>query len=370
MATTRIRFPKREALFIDEVKARVARYFETTGLSQKANTGMVLKTVLLLGTAIGTYLLILSGRVAPWGMLGLCVLLGLALAGIGFSIAHDALHGAYSASPRLNKLLGYTFDLCGANGYMWKITHNVIHHTYTNIHGVDEDLTVSPLLRLTPAAPWKRFHRYQGVYGFAAYSLATLNWIFAKDYQQFMKKDLGPYKDKKHPRNEVVNLIWTKLLVYAWMIIIPLLVLDVPWWQFLIGFLVVHLTAGTVLGVVFQLAHVVEGPDHPLPDEAGVMENTWIIHEMETTSNFAHRNRLLCWYIGGLNYQIEHHLFPQICSIHYPKLAPIVRQTAEEYGVPYYYQPTLRAAIRSHYRMLKQLGEPPVGVNELAGATH
>jgi linoleoyl-CoA desaturase len=117
-----------------------------------------------------------------------------------------------------------------------------------------------------------------------------------------------------------------------------------------------HLTAGTILGVVFQLAHVVEGTEYPLPDANGNMEQAWLYHEMATTANFAQRNKVLSWYIGGLNYQVEHHLFPQVCSIHYPKICGIVRETAEKYGVPYNNFPTLRDAMRSHYHMLKQLG--------------
>ena len=266
-------------------------------------------------------------------------------------------------------MLGYTFDLSGANGYMWKITHNVIHHTYTNIHGVDEDLTVSPLLRLSPGAPLRWYHRYQHLYGFAAYSFATLNWLFAKDYQQFLKKDIGPYTDKTHPRSEVVTLLLTKLLVYTYTLVVPFLVLDLAWWQILLGFLAMHLTAGLILGVIFQLAHVVEGPDYPMPDEAGVMEHGWILHEMHTTANFAGENKLLSWYIGGLNYQIEHHLFPQVCSVHYPALSPIVREVAAKYGIPYHYNPTLRAAIRSHHAMLKRLGRPePVAEAAPAGS--
>lgn len=359
MSATKIRFAKRESeRFVEEVKAGVAAYFEATGLSQKADYRMVLKTVVLLSTTFGAYGLILSNRFTAWQMLGLAVLMGVGMAGIGFSIAHDALHGAYSSSSRVNRLLGYTFDLIGANGYMWKITHNVIHHTYTNIHGVDEDLTVSPLLRLSPGAPLRWFHRYQHIYGWLAYSLATINWILVKDYQQFLKHDLGPYKNKKHPRSEVVHLIWTKLFVYAYLIVIPLLVLNVTWWQFLIGFLAMHLTAGVILGVIFQLAHVVEGTEYPLPDENGRMEHVWLIHEMETTADFAQANRWLSWYIGGLNYQIEHHLFPQVCSIHYPAISGIVRVAAERSGVPYNCHPTLGSAIRSHYFMLKQLGRP------------
>lgn len=359
MATAKVRFSNKNAsAFVADVRAQVAAYFEASGRSTKADARMVLKTVVLLGGTLGIYLLIMLGGFSPWVMLGLAVLLGVGLAGIGFSVAHDALHGAYSAKVRVNRLLGFSFDLVGANGYMWKITHNVIHHTYTNIDGIDEDLTVSPLLRLSPGAPHRWYHRFQHLYGFLAYSFATLNWVFVKDYQQFLKKDLGPYTDKKHPRSEVASLIVTKLFCYFYTLVLPLLVLDLAWWQVLIGFLAMHLTAGTILGVIFQLAHVVEGPEYPAPDAQGMMEHAWLIHEMHTTANFAASNKVLSWYIGGLNYQIEHHLFPQVCSIHYPAISRLVRASAEAHGVPYHYNPTLRAAIRSHFNMLRQLGRP------------
>jgi linoleoyl-CoA desaturase len=362
MSATKIRFTNKApadravADFVPEVRRRVAEYFEATGRSQKADRRMVLKTVILLGGTAACYLLILSGWFTPWQMLGLAVLLGVGMAGIGFSVSHDALHGAYSSNKRVNQLLGYTFDVLGANGYMWKITHNVIHHTYTNIHGVDEDLSVSPLLRLSPEAPRAWYHRFQHLYGPLAYSLSTVNWLFAKDYQQFLKKDIGPYTDKTHPPREWATLFVGKAVAYALFLVVPFVVLDLAWWQLLVGFLAAHLTAGAILGIIFQLAHVVEGPEHPAPDEEGVMEHAWLIHEMHTTANFAGENHLLSWYVGGLNYQIEHHLFPQVCSVHYPALSPIVREVAQEHGVPYHYNPTLRTAVRSHQRMLKQLG--------------
>ena len=353
----RIKFAKPDtARFFADVKTRVAQEFERTGRSTKADAGMVAKTVILLTLTFGSYALIIFGGFSLWTMLLLCVLMGVGMAGVWFSVAHDALHGAYSSNQRVNRLLGYSFDILGANGYMWKITHNVIHHTYTNIPGVDEDLTVSPLLRLSPGAPLLSIHRWQHIYGWLTYSLATLNWIFMKDFQQFMKRDIGPYVNKKHPRSEIATLIIGKLICYGWTIVIPLLVLDVTWWQFVIGFTALHLTAGTIMGVIFQLAHVVEGNDYPVPDDGGQMENAWLIHEMETTANFAPRNRLLSWYVGGLNYQIEHHLFPQVCSIHYRNISGIVQKTAQECNVPYNSFPTLRAAMRSHYRMLRQLG--------------
>jgi linoleoyl-CoA desaturase len=300
-------------------------------------------------------------------MLGLAVLLGVGVAGVGFAVSHDALHGAYSANPTVNKLLGLSFDLFGANGYMWKITHNVIHHTYTNIHGVDEDLSVSPLLRLSPEAPVKRIHRWQHLYAFAAYSTSTLFWVFVKDYKYFLQKDLGPYENKKHPRGEVLSMLAMKLVYYGWAIVLPLLLLEVPWWQFGIGFLAMHLTAGTILGIVFQLAHVVEGTEHPLPDEQGAMEAAWMVHEMETTSNFARSNRLLSWYVGGLNFQVEHHLFPRVCSVHYPAISRIVEAVALRHGVAYNAQPTFRAAVRSHYVMLRRFGKETLEAARASG---
>ena len=372
----RIRFANKNAsafenagAFIDDVKSRVADYFESTGRSRYADWRMVVKTIILFTVAFGSYGLILSGWFTPMQMWGLAVLMGIGIAGLGFSVAHDALHGAYSSNPTINKILGFTFDITGANGYMWKITHNVIHHTYTNIEGVDEDLSVSPLIRLSPGSRHYWFHRAQHLYGFFAYGFATLNWLFAKDFQQFMKKDIGPYTDKKHPKKEIALLIVMKLFVYFYMIVLPLLLLDIAWWQFLIGFLTVHVTAGMILGIIFQLAHVVEGPDFPEPDEAGNMEHAWLVHEMHTTANFAKENKILSWYVGGLNYQIEHHLFPQTCSIHYPAISEIVKSTAEEYGVPYHYHPTLFAAMASHYRMLKMLSQPnEVDTGQLAMA--
>ena len=317
---------------------------------------MVAKTALLLALTFVPYALILTNRFSPAGMLGLAVLMGVGVAGIGFAISHDALHGAYSANPRVNALLGRTFDLLGANGYIWKITHNVIHHTYTNIDGVGGDLTVSPLLRLSPGQPLRGVHRFQHYYGLATYSLSTLFWVFVKDYKYFLQKHLGPYHNKRHPRAELVNLFVMKAVYYGWAIVVPLLVLHVTWWQFAIGFAVMHLTAGFILGVIFQLAHVVEGIEYPVPDEAGRMEEAWLVHEMATTANFARRNRLLSWYVGGLNYQIEHHLFPRVCSAHYPAISPIVREVALKHGMPYNDQPTLLSAVRSHQRMLVKLG--------------
>lgn len=357
MIAEKITFATKDAnSFVEELKRKVADYFQQKNISTHANASMIIKSVILITLMYGSYTLILTNLLPLWVMLLLAIGMGFGIAGIGFSVSHDALHGAYSSKPVVNKMIGLTFDLMGANGYLWKITHNVIHHTYTNIHGIDEDLTVSPILRLSPRSEWKSFHRFQPYYALIAYSTAILFWILIKDFKYMFQRDLGPYKNIKHPVSEVILLFVGKLFYYAYMIVIPLWILNVTWWQFLIGYLLMNLTAGIILGVIFQLAHVVEGTDHPSPNAEGMIENTWTVHEMETSSDFARSNKLLSWYIGGLNYQIEHHLFPKVCSIHYPEISKIVRETAGKYNIRYNYQPSLAAAIRSHFVMLKKFG--------------
>jgi linoleoyl-CoA desaturase len=198
--------------------------------------------------------------------------------------------------------------------------------------------------------------------------MATVFWVFVKDYKYFFQNDLGPYRNKKHPRSEWITLLVSKMLYYLAMIVVPLLVLDITWWQFLIGFLTVHLTAGLILGVVFQLAHVVEPTEHLKESDAKSLKGAWTLYQMRTTSNFARGNRLLSWYVGGLNYQIEHHLFPRVCHVHYRNLSPIVEGLAAKHGVPYHSCETLSQAVRSHFRMLKRFGNPGEARGEIAWA--
>ncbi|HKJ31790.1 MAG TPA: acyl-CoA desaturase [Balneolales bacterium] len=344
--------------FSRAVRKSVHSYFEKNGISKNATTSMVVKTIVLFTLYLGSYALIMSGWFSLAVMWLLTIVMGIGMAGIGFSVSHDALHGAYSSHKSINTILGLSFDLLGANGYIWKITHNIIHHTYTNIQGHDEDLEVAGFIRLSPHSEYKKIHRIQHILAFFAYSLATFFWVFIKDYKYFFQSELGPYKNKKHPKKEWAILFTTKAFYYTYTLILPLLFLNITWYQLLIGFITLHLTGGLILGIIFQLAHVVEGTDYPLPDTNDKIENHWVIHEMLTTSNFARKNKVLSWYIGGLNYQIEHHLFPQICSIHYPEISPIVEKTAKEFGIPYNHHETFRSAVRSHYRMLKHFGNP------------
>lgn len=255
--------------------------------------------------------------------------------------------------------MGLSFNFLGANDYMWSIQHNIAHHTYTNIPGHDEDTEVAKgLLRLSPADKRTKIMKYQHYYAFFLYSFASLSWVLRKDYVKFFQKKIGDSVDTSHhPKKEVFNLFFFKGVYYTIFIVAPLVFLDITVGQFLIGFITMHLAEGLVLGLVFQLAHVVEGTSFPEPDPQGNIEEAWAVHQMYTTANFARKSWLANFLCGGLNMQVEHHLFPYICHTHYAKISDIVKQTAEEFNVPYIENPTFFAAIKSHYNVLRKLGK-------------
>ncbi|UFH54868.1 acyl-CoA desaturase [Spirosoma sp. KNUC1025] len=343
--------------FFSTVRQRVDAYFIEKAISPHANGAMWAKALFfLIGYGL-LYGLILSGLFGVWTMLGLAILLGVFAACIGFNVSHDALHGAFSRYGWVNRLLGGSFYLLGANPYVWKITHNIVHHTYTNIPGHDEDIEVAPgLVRLDRQDTLRPWHRYQQWYTFPLYALASLSWVFRKDYVKFFKSRIGQHETSTHPRKEYVNLFFSKVLYYVFFLVLPFVVLSLTWWQILIGFIVMHLAEGLVLGLVFQLAHAVEGTTFPLPDEQGNIQEAWAIHQLYTTANFAPRSALAAFICGGLNRQIEHHLFPKVCHIHYPAITAIVKRTASEYGLPYLENRSFGSALYSHFRLLQTLG--------------
>lgn len=337
-------------------RLRVEQYFEDSDKSPNANGLMWLKTFTFLGGFAGIYALIISNVFGIWIMLLLAMLLGMFSAFVGFNVCHDAIHGSFSSNKIINKIFSHIFHLLGASPYVWSITHNAVHHTYTNIPGHDEDIDVAPgLIRISEEEPVNKIQRFQHWYAFPLYSLASLSWVFRKDYKKFFQPKVGQL-EIKHPKIEYFNLFFYKGLYYFLFIVLPLMVLSITWWQFLIGFLILHIAQGLTMGLVFQLAHVVEGTDFPVPDTTGNIEEAWAEHQMRTTANFASSSRIAAFFLGGLNRQIEHHLFPKVCHIHYGKIAQIVKQTALEFNIPYIESPTFLKALKSHYRVLRKFG--------------
>jgi linoleoyl-CoA desaturase len=342
--------------FFTTLKNRVDHYFTSNNISKHANASMVGKTVFFLISFVSLYTLILLQVFPVYMQLALAILLGMTMAFIGFNVCHDAIHGSYSANKKVNNGLAFVFNIIGANPYVWSISHNIVHHTYTNIPGHDEDIEIAPgLIRVSKDDKWFSIQKYQQFYAFFLYSFASLSWFFRKDFVKFFQKEIGNHS-AKHPKIEYFNLFFYKILYYVNFIVIPLLILDIPWWQFVIGYLVMNVAMGLVLGLVFQLAHVVEETQFPEPNEKGNIIEAWALHQMRTTANFSRKSRMANFLCGGLNFQVEHHLFPKVCHIHYKRLSAIVKSTADEFEVPYLENETFISALKSHYLLLKKMG--------------
>lgn len=360
--TKALSFASTDREFSATVNKRVNEYFKNRNLSKHANTEMVVKTFCMFLAYFAPYALILSGVVTNTAGLIIAVfVMSLGLAGIGLSVMHDANHGAYAKQNWINSILGYSMNLIGANAFNWKVQHNVMHHSYTNVHDEDEDISPRGALRLSPHSKWKRLHKYQFIYAWFLYGLMTIVWLFFRDFVRLNKYHKNGLAEKQNAnvKREWIIMIGTKLIYFGYIFLLPLLFTQLTWWMILLGIFIMHYIAGFILAIIFQPAHVVEGTTYPLPDDDRKLENNWAVHQLLTTSNFGNNSRWFSWYVGGLNFQIEHHLFPNICHVHYRKIAGLVKETADEFGLPYRSSRTFFGALISHMRILKQLGERP-----------
>jgi linoleoyl-CoA desaturase len=350
-----IRFTKQRD-FRKTLNERVDAFLRDNNLPARDVPAMYLKTVVVLAWWLGTYLLLLLGGFPPLVNLLLCLVWGFAIASVGFNVMHDANHGGYSDSPLVNKIVGFSAELLGISGFRWRTKHNVWHHTYTNIAGFDDDVETFGLMRLTPRAAWRPFFTAQVWYFPVIYSFIAFDF-FLRDFMMILvgKSDANHVYPKMSMEDKVT--FWAgKLLFVVIMLVLPMLVF--PWWQVLVGFFIVMLTVGLVMGVVFQLAHINGDADFPVPVGTPLhIENEWAVHQVETTADFAPHNQVLSFYVGGLNYQIEHHLLPHICHLNYPRLAHIVQATCQEFGIRYTCYSTWREAFNCHLRELSLLSQ-------------
>ncbi|WCL82156.1 acyl-CoA desaturase [Saprospira sp. CCB-QB6] len=347
-----------QAKFFPTLRKRVNQHFRDKNIDRNADSRMYLKTTVMLGLYFIPFALILANFLPLWAVMISYIVMGIGLVGIGMNIMHDANHGSYSKNPTINALLGYTLNLVGGNSFTWKVQHNMMHHTYTNIYGFDEDIEDKPFLRLSPNGKLKSYHRFQHLYAPILYGLATVTWILWKDFvalNAYTKEGKTAAMGSTHSK-EFWILLSTKIAYWAIFFALPIALTSYSWGFLLLGFFFMHMTASMIMTLVFQVAHVVELTDHFQPDEQNEVENVWAMHQLATTSDFARDNKLVSWFLGGLNFQVEHHLFPNICHVHYPEVAKIVKATAEEFGVPYYEFKTFGGAIKSHFKSLKALG--------------
>jgi len=355
----KVSFNNSNQAFFTSLKKAVDLYFASQQIKKTGNYKLYLKTVVLIPAAIAIYCCLLLVHMPITVSLLLCVLLGGILASIGFNVMHDACHGSYSSKKWVNATLGLTLNALGGNAFFWKQKHNILHHTYTNIAGVDDDIAQSKLLRQSPAQEWMPIHQYQHLYLPFAYSLTIFMWVGMRDFDKYFKKRIHNTPIQKMDLQEHIIFWLSKIMYIAFYVVIP--ILFVGWLPWLIGYVTMGLVMGLILAFVFQLAHAVEGPEFSAVGlEDKVIETEWAVHQIKTTANFAPKDKLLSWLVGGLNFQVEHHLFPRISHIHYPALSKIVQEQCRQFNLPYHSFPTMSRAVVSHVRIMKHLGNKDV----------
>lgn len=340
-----------------ELRRRVDAYLRSIGRRQRDCWQMYLKTAIILSLFVASYMLLVFVAQTRWQALPLAVVLGLAIAGIGFNIQHDGGHQGYSKYAWINKLMAMTLDMTGGSSYLWRWKHAVFHHTFPNITGHDSDIDLGFLGRLTPHQRRLWFHRWQHYYLWPFYGLLAMKWQLLDDFRDGIAGRVGEHRVPRPKGWELVIFIVGKMTFLTLAFGIPLLFHSV--WLVLFYYAVVVLVLGMALSVIFQLAHAVEEADFPLPrDDTGRIGNSWAVHQAETTVDFARRNPVASWLLGGLNFQIEHHLFPRICHVNYPAISGLVEETCREFGVKYTEHKSIRAGVRSHFRWLRRMGMP------------
>jgi linoleoyl-CoA desaturase len=350
--------------FFRTLNSRVNNYFKENKISKNGNWKLHLKTIVMFSIFLVPYFLMISLEMPFWLYLVSNLVIGIGMSGVGMNVMHDGNHGSYSKNKWVNKFMGSSIYILAGNVYNWQVQHNVLHHTYTNIYGHDEDLDSGRIIRFAKEAKWFNFQKIQHYYSIFLYGLLTINWAITTDFKQmrsYMKRKLSFGKLPSPAVNWSV-LVITKVIYFSFWIVLPL-IFGIVWWKVILGFVVMHYTAGLILSVVFQLAHVVNETITITPNEKGEIENTWAIHQLFTTANFAPKNYIVNYFTGGLNHQIEHHIFPHISHIHYKKIGQIVKETAQEFNLPYIEYQSFRAALKSHFEILKKLG---TNHNELA----
>jgi linoleoyl-CoA desaturase len=351
----KVTFAKDAAGFLTELRRRVEDYFARTGEAKTDSWQMYLKSAIILIVLTASYVLLVFFAETWWQAVPLAVLLGVSMALVGFNIQHDGGHGSYSRRWWVNKAAAMTLDLVGASSYLWHWKHVVYHHTYVNVYGEDTDIDVSSLVRFTPHARRLKMQRYQHLYLWPLYGIMASRWHLYGDFKDVVAGAIGPHPIPRPRGWDLVIFVVGKVVSVGLLLVLPMFFHR--WWLVLAFYLLVTFVLGVVLSVVFQLAHCVEEAAFTMPvGDPRRMEAAWAVHQAEATVDFARNSRVLAWLLGGLNFQIEHHLFPTICHVHYPEICRIVERTCRDFGVKYAEHPTFWSGIASHYRWLKEMG--------------
>ncbi|MBK7410806.1 MAG: acyl-CoA desaturase [Saprospirales bacterium] len=351
--------PTMSSEFFQTLRKRIDQYFRDKGVSKKANALMVFKSLFFFAWLILSYFsLLFLPDLALWGATLLFISMGLGSAFFIISVGHDASHGAYSSNTRVNKLLSYSWNLVGISNYMWSLKHNMSHHSFTNVPEHDPDISQNKLMRLNPDYPYRPFYRYQHYYGIFLYGFLSLFIVYFKDFLLFREHQFGNKFIENHGAREWVTLLLSKVFYVAYSLLIPLLVLPYAWWQILLMYLASHFVAGISIALMLVPPHINPHTVYTAPDSEGNIKNCWATHQIESTIDLSAGSWLVNWFTGGLNTHIVHHIFPNICHIHYRALTPIIEETAKEFGIKYTNLPFFKA-LHDHFLFLRELGQHP-----------
>jgi linoleoyl-CoA desaturase len=348
----KVNFPPRIE-FDNILRTRVTNYLKENEIKETGTKAMQFKGLAFFLSALMFYYFLVFQTTSPWVALGLTFLLVQAQILLAFNVMHDGGHGSFSSKKWLNELAAYSMEFLGASNALWKQKHNSLHHTYTNIDGKDDDLDIGKLMRLSPEQEKKPWHKYQHIYAPFLYGFLSL-FMFATDFSKMFKKKIGNTPLRTYTKRQLMGFLLCKVLYVSYTLIIPMMFHSplIVLGYFLFG----HFIFGLTLSIVFQLAHTVRETDFPAPNEKGDLPYSWAEHQLHTTSNFAPKNWLVTFYCGGLNYQVEHHLFHKVSHVHYPKISKIVQETCKEYNKPYNVSPSFWYALQSHFSFLKLMG--------------
>lgn len=301
---------------------------------------------------------------APVGFLvrvGCALALAIAAVATATSIMHDGNHGSFSRSHRVSRVAGWSSDLLGGSSYLWRFKHNRLHHGNTNVVGFDTDIEQSPFARLAEQQQWRPWHRYQHVYMWPLYGFLSVQWFVMSDYVTLIQRRVSKHQLPVTPRTRDVALIlFGKALHLSWAIVIPMMFH--PWWGVLGFYLVSSWLVGFTLANIFQLAHCVDRADF-FPADAPRRGTDFEMHQLRTTVDIRCRvpgiRRFVHWLMGGLDFQIEHHLAPKLPHTMYPQIAKKLQQVCAERGIEYRTHPSITSAVRSHARWLREMGRRP-----------
>jgi linoleoyl-CoA desaturase len=355
---SKIKFNNSDPQFFNTLKQRVDSYFKDNNLKATGNFNLYSKTLILSATLITSYLwlVFLTPESVLLNVL-VCIVMGVNVAAIGFNVMHDGAHGSYSSRKWVNTFMGFSLNVLGGNVYLWSQKHNINHHSYTNVEGMDDDIDIKPFIRVHSNQKKSWYHRFQHYYSLLLYGLTYLFWVFMNDFNKYFTGKIAEHtKMRKMDLPEHFNFWISKALYVFIFLILPFYFVGVV--ETIVGFLIMCFSAGVVISIVFQLAHVVQETEFITPtSDVMKIETEWAKHQINTTANFATKNKIISWLVGGLNFQVEHHLFPRISHVHYPAINKIVKETCEEFNIMYKEFPTLIQAIRSHLLHLKHAGQ-------------